>query len=244
MAAQSRTLGVGVAEALGPADELAVVDAVLLHGVGEGESEREFLFEDDVAVGVAKVVLDEGGDAVCAEVKELLTLGLLLLLGETELGLGDLELAGALEDDVADAEVGAAEVERNVGADLVARGPAKDVGGKHGDGLSVLLEALFEHADEAVGDHAESLRGDGEELLEAFVDLLELLFVCVWDVLMLVGRGVPGGDLFGEQRHEGLEGEQGALHVREGSMACNVMMMECNLRGTRASLFPNHDACP
>ncbi len=159
---------VGVAEALGPSHELAVVDLVLLHGVAEGEAEGKLLFEDDVAVLVTKVVLDEGGETVGAEVKELLTFGLLLLLGETELGLGDLELSFTLEHDVADTQVGASEVESEIRSLFVTGGPTKDVGGKHGDGLAVFLETLLENADEAVGDHAQTLGGDGEELLEAF----------------------------------------------------------------------------
>lgn len=115
-------------EALRPADELSVVDAVLRTGVREREPEGEVV---GVAVA-AEVVVDKAVEALGAEVEpgvrevasrsssQLLALLLLLLLGETVLCLRDLELALAVEGDEADAEVGASEVDGEVLALLLA----------------------------------------------------------------------------------------------------------------------------
>lgn len=74
--------------------------------VREGEAERKRV----VACGrvVAVLVLDKGGETLGAEIKELLAVVLLLLFTELVLGLGDFELAVALEGHGADSEVGAA----------------------------------------------------------------------------------------------------------------------------------------
>jgi hypothetical protein len=128
-------LDAGGAEALGPADELAVVDAPLLARVREREAERE-------VVGVlvaAEVVADERVEALGAEVEagvrnddgtgsQLLAVLLLLLLGEAVLGLRDLKLALALEGDEADAEVGATEIDGEELARLLPSRPSEHVG--------------------------------------------------------------------------------------------------------------------
>ena len=51
------------------------------------------------------VGVDESSQALSAEVEELLALVLLLFLGETVLGLRDLELALALERDETDTQI-------------------------------------------------------------------------------------------------------------------------------------------
>ncbi len=111
--------GVGVAESFGPSYEPTVVDLVLLHGVTEGEAESKLLFQNHIAILVSKVVLDESSQAISAKVEKLGAVGLLLFLGETELGLSNLELAGTLEDDVADSQIGSTQIEGKVRSDLV-----------------------------------------------------------------------------------------------------------------------------
>ena len=73
------------------------------------------------------MVANERGQALGAEVKQALAVGLLLLVRELVLGLRDREFALALEVDQADAQVGAAEVDGEVLADLLAGRPAEDL---------------------------------------------------------------------------------------------------------------------
>jgi len=123
-------LDVGRAEALRPSQQDAVVDALLVARVREGEAERD-LRRQLLAVGrlglLLVVVADERGQALGAEVKQALAVGLLLLVRELVLGLRDREFALALEVDQADAQVGAAKVDGEVLADLLAGRPAEDL---------------------------------------------------------------------------------------------------------------------
>ena len=96
----------------------------------EGETERD-LRRQLLAVGhfrlVLVVIADERRETLGAEVEQALAVGLLLLLRELVLGLRDREFALALEVDQADAQVGAAEIDGEVLADLLAGRPAEDL---------------------------------------------------------------------------------------------------------------------
>jgi hypothetical protein len=68
------------------------------------KSKRKLLIRLDDTVGSAGV--DKGFEALCAKVKELLAIFVLLLLSEAVLGLRHLKLAVSLDVDETDAEIG------------------------------------------------------------------------------------------------------------------------------------------
>jgi len=114
-------------EALGPALQDAVVDVVLGGRVGEGEAEGQ-----GAQLLAVVVLLDELLQAVGQVLPQLLGGAGLELLGHAVLGLGDVEAALLLgQDDLADAQVGAAHVEGEEGPLLVAGGEAHDPGDVH-----------------------------------------------------------------------------------------------------------------
>ena len=103
-------LDIGRAESLRPPDENAMVDLILLARVRKRESERDRV----LLRHVREVGLDELLDARRAKLEELPPVLLLLFLGESVFGLGDLELAVAEQGDEADPEVRAPQVERQI----------------------------------------------------------------------------------------------------------------------------------
>ena len=114
-------------ETLGPALQHAVVNVVLLRGVGKGEAEG-----DGVQVLVFVVVLDELLQAVGNVFPELVRLAGLELFGHAVFGLDNVELAFFFgQDDFADAEIRAAHVEGEEGAGFVACWVAHNPGWVH-----------------------------------------------------------------------------------------------------------------
>ena len=70
------------------------------------ETQREFDSILDHFLRVAEVGVDEGLDAVCTKVEQLLTIVVLLLFGQSVLGLRDLKLSTSVQSHETHAKVG------------------------------------------------------------------------------------------------------------------------------------------